>query len=211
MPNDPVIYTDNLIETLYYLLYAKYGNSSFKSSDPNQAKYKLFAIVFEYGPAWKMRLQLQEKLFNLDPDGEAVSNGSIRFYNSAENPDTDPPTDGSFSILPGINRQNTSNVKRGKLEGYAVLAELIKTDVTEQFLGRFKKLFLQFVAPQRPLWYGSVEGDEEEQDYPDDPNSSVYGNYRTSTFQQVFPNADAFKQAYLDCGIPKTIWVPATP
>ena len=205
MPNDPVIYSDNLIETLYYLLYAKYANSSFKSSDPNQAKYKLFAIIFEYGPAWKMRLQLQNKLFNLDPDGDEVSHGSIRFFNSAQNPDTEPPTDGSFEILPGINRQNTSNVKRGKLESYSVLAELIKTDVTEEFLGRFKKLFLQFVAPQRPLWYGSIEGDEDQPDYPENPNSSVYGNYRTSTFQQVFPNVDAFTSAYDECQIPKTI------
>ena len=205
MPNDPVIYSDNLIETLYYLLYAKYANSSFRSSDPNQAKYKLFAIVFEYGPAWKMRLQLQNKLFNLDPDGDEVSHGSIRFFNSAQNPDTEPPTDGSFEILPGINRQNTSNVKRGKLESYSVLAELIKTDVTEEFLGRFKKLFLQFVAPQRPLWYGSIEGDEEQPDYPENPNSSVYGNYRTNTFQQVFPNVDAFTAAYEECQIPKTI------
>ena len=205
MPNDPVIYSSNLIETLYYLLYAKYANSSFRSSDPNQAKYKIFAIVFEYGPAWKMRLQLQNKLFNLDPDGDEVSHGSIRFFNSAQNPDTEPPTDGSFEILPGINRQNTSNVRRGKLEGYAVLAELIKTDVTEEFLGRFKKLFLQFVAPQRPLWYGSIEGDEDQPDYVDDPNSSIYGNYRNSTFQQVFPDAATFQAAYEDCGIPQTI------
>ena len=91
------------------------------------------------------------------------------------------------------------------MESYAVLADLIKTDVTEEFLGRFKKLFLQFVAPQRPLWYGNVEGDEEEQDYPDDPNSSLYGNYRTKTFQQVFPNVDAFTDAYEECQIPKTI------
>lgn len=202
MPSDPIVYTSDLIETLYYLLYAKYGNSSIASSDPNQFKYKVFMTVFEYGPAWKGRLKIQEKLFNLDPDSEAVSNGSINVYNSAENPDTAPSTD-SFEILQGINRQNTSNIKRGKLESYAVLNDLIKTDVTEEFLGKFKKLFIKFVAPQEPLWYENVPGYTGE--YTDDINSTLYGNYRTSTFQQVWPDAASFVSDYQTCGIPTTI------
>lgn len=202
MPSDPIVYTSDLIETLYYLLYAKYGNSSIASSDPNQFKYKVFMTVFEYGPAWKGRLKIQEKLFNLDPDSEAVSNGSINVYNSAENPDTAPSTD-SFEILQGINRQNTSNIKRGKLESYAVLNDLIKTDVTEEFLGKFKKLFIKFAMPQEPLWYRNVEGYDTE-DVPD-INSSLYGNYRTNTFQQIWPSVTDFKYDYEHNGIPTTI------
>ena len=202
MPNDPIVYTNDLIETLYYLLYAKYGNSSIASSDPNQFKYKVFMTIFEYAPAWRGRLKIQEKLFNLDPDSEDVQKGTINFYNHALNPDTAPTTD-SFEVLEGINSQNTNMYKRGKLEGYSLLNDLINTDVTEEFLGKFKKLFLKVVMPQEPLWYGSVEGYDS--DAHENVNDSLYGNYRTNTFQQIWESADDFKYDYEHCGIPTTI------
>lgn len=202
MPNDPTIYTNDLIETLYYLLYAKYGNSSIASSDQNQFKYKVFMTIFEYGPAWKGRLKIQEKLFNLEPDSDDVQNGTINFYNHAENPDTAPETD-AYQVLEGINSQNTNLYKRGKLEGYSLLNDLINTDVTEEFLGKFKKLFLKVVMPQAPLWYESIEG------YPGEDSDqlgySLYGNYRTNTFQHIWKDAASFKEDYESCGIPTTI------
>lgn len=202
MPDTPVSFTSDLIETLYYLLYAKYGNSSIASSDPNQFKYKVFTTIFEYAPAWKQRLLIQEKLFNLNPDSEDVQKGTINIYNHAENPDTEPATD-AFEPLEGINMQNANTFIRGKLEGYALLNDLLVTDVTEEFLGRFKKLFITFVGPQFPLWYRNVEGYEIE-DSPE-INSSLYGNYRTNTFQQIWPSVTDFKYDYEHNGIPKTI------
>lgn len=202
MANDPIVFTGNLIETLYYLLYSRYGNSSIASRDPNQFKYKVFSLIFQYAPAWKQRLLIQEKLFNLDPDSDDVAKGAVNIYNHAENPDTEPATD-TFEPLEGINSQNASTYKRGKLEGYALLNDLLMTDVTEEFLGRFKKLFIAFVGPQFPLWYRNVEGYDAE-DVPD-INSSLYGNYRTNTFQQIWPSAADFKYDYEHNGIPKTI------
>lgn len=35
---------------LYYLLYAKYGNSPIANRDENQFKYKVFGTIFQYGP-----------------------------------------------------------------------------------------------------------------------------------------------------------------
>lgn len=198
----PINYTSDLIETLYYLLYAKYGNSSIASSDETQFKYKVFMTIFEYAPAWKQRLKIQEKLFNLDPDSDDVTNSSIKINNHAENPDTEPGTD-AFEPLAGINSQSASTLKRGKLEGYSMLNELLETDVTEEFLGRFKKFFIKFVAPQSPLWYSEVPGFEAEAE--DDINSSVYGNYRTNTFQQIWPSVTDFKYDYEHNGIPTTI------
>jgi hypothetical protein len=202
----PSNYTNNLIETLYYLLYAKYGNNSIASSDQNQFKYKVFTTIFEYGPAWKQRLIIQEKLAKLNPDSDDVMNSSIKINNHAENPDTEPGTD-AFEPLTGINSQSASTLKRGKLEGYSMLNELLETDVTEEFLGRFKKLFIKFVMPQAPLWYRSIPGSEEVvddalmcDDYP-----SVYGNYRTQTFQEIWETAEDFINDYQNCGIPPTI------
>lgn len=36
--------------TLYYLLYARYGNTPIANYDETQWKYKMFSIVFQYGP-----------------------------------------------------------------------------------------------------------------------------------------------------------------
>lgn len=200
-------YTNNLLKTLYYLLYAKYANSSIASSDVNQFKYKVFTTIFEYAPAWKKRLEIQEKLFNInlnevDPD---YLKGTMVMYNHAMNPDSEPNTS-TYDTLPGINKQTVQTTKRGMLEGYSTLLELVNTDVTASFLSKFKKLFLTVVMPQAPLWYRSIGYlDDEEPDRIQDPNSSIYGNYRTNTFQQIWETYEDFEADYRACGIPATI------
>lgn len=206
-PSANQIFGRDAIETVYWLLMAKYANSSIASSDPNQFKLKVWMTIFEYAPAWKGRIQIQEQLFKLDPskaaDIEKISKGSVQFSNQAANPDTTPTT-GSFDQLPGINSQNTMGWKRGIMETYNTLNDLLITDVTEEFLDKFKKLFLKVVMPQKPLWYGPVEGDDSTEDVPD-INSSLYGNYRTNTFQQIFPTYEDFLDDYEHNGIPTTI------
>lgn len=48
-PLNGAITNDNL-EILYYLLYAKYGNSHITNMDENQFKFKLFSTIWKYGP-----------------------------------------------------------------------------------------------------------------------------------------------------------------
>ena len=50
------------------------------------------------------------------------------------------------------------------MEAYAQLWDLIDTDVTAEFLGRFQKCFKQFVAPERPLLYVTPIDEEDEDD-----------------------------------------------
>ena len=195
--------TSNLPKTLYYLLYARYGNSSIASSDENQFKYKVFMTIFEYGAAWRIRLQLQEKLLNTKVDGTEASHGTIMYYNHAENPDTAPGT-GDFQALDGISSQNTSNVKRGKLEGYAMIGSLIDTDHTQWFLDKFKKLFIKVVTPQKPLWYPEVNNNDTEDIYYVN-SEPLFGNYITKTFQEVWADWESFKADYDSCGIPGTL------
>lgn len=203
MSNPTFDLTSDLPTTVYYLLYARYGNSTIASSDENQFKYKVFSTIFMYAPAWKMRLQIQEKLLNMSPDDDGVMQGTTMLYNHAENPDTTPDA-GGFDTLPGINSQNTSGVKRGKLEGYATLNALISTDVTEEFIGRFKKLFLTVVSPQEPLWYREVGAAPSEADYIVN-DTPMFGNYINRKFTDVWETAEDFVADYRDSGIPKTI------
>lgn len=151
----PTTLSDSNISTLYYLLYARYGNSNIASSDENQFKYKLMSIIFIYGPAWQKRLEIQKKLMEMSDD--EMLKGSTAIYNTALNPSQAPSTE-TVEELNYINSQNTTKYKKGKLEGYAALYSLIETDVTEAFIGKFKKLFITVVEPDYPLWY-KTEGD----------------------------------------------------
>ena len=138
------------LTTLYYLLYARYGNSSIASSDENQFKHKVMSTIFMYGPAWEKRLDIQKKLLQLSDD--EIIKGTTAIYNTALNPGTQPTTQ-TLEELTYINSQNTTKYKKSKLEGYAALYSLIETDVTEEFIGKFKKLFITIVEPNLPLWY----------------------------------------------------------
>ena len=63
--------------TLYYLLYAKYGNTPIANYDENQWKYKMFSIIFQYGPTWEKRLDIQNTLRGFQIS-DLVDNGSFR-------------------------------------------------------------------------------------------------------------------------------------
>lgn len=150
----PTTLSDTNLTTLYYLLYARYGNSCIASSDETQFKYKLFSTIFMYGPAWQKRLEIQQKLLGLSDD--ELLKGTTAIYNSALNPSQQPSTQ-TLEELNYIDSQNTTKYKKSKLEGYAALYALIETDVTEEFIGQFKKLFIIIVEPDLPLWYVTEE------------------------------------------------------
>lgn len=143
--------TDASAESLFYLLYARYGNNVVASSDINQFKYQVYDIIFEYGPTWEKRIDLQNKLRTLtDTD---LEEGTKQIYNKALNPSTAPTTE----ELSYISEQTTAKMKRGKLDKYSQLYEILRSDVTSLFLSKFQKLFLQIVQPELPLWYKTQE------------------------------------------------------
>lgn len=154
----PVEIKDTSLRTLYYLLYARYGNSHIASMDENQFKYKLQSVVFMYGPTWEKRLDIQKKLRNLS-DNELLV-GSQAIYNTAKAPGTDTAgltdDEGKLSYIDG---QSTTAYRKSKLEAYAILYEALETDVTKEFINKFKDLFLKIVEPYSPLWYATKVGE----------------------------------------------------
>lgn len=155
----PTTITSENISTLYYLLYAKYGNSHIANSDETQFKYKLFGTVFSYGPTWEKRLDMQNELRTMSDDD--LIKGSKQIVNHSYNPSTSPST-ATLEELTTINEQNTNNYKRSKLDAYAFLWDLLATDVTTEFINKFKSLFLVIVEPQLPLWYVTELNEEED-------------------------------------------------
>lgn len=150
----PITISLGSAQTLYYLLYGRYGNDVIASSDINRFKYRLFGIIFQYGPTWEKRLEIQEKLRGLTED--EILTGSRQIYNNAQNPSTEPSTD-TTDELQYINEQNVTKNRRGKLDAYAMLMELLRSDVTNELLTKFKTLFLTVIEPEEPLYYVSEE------------------------------------------------------
>lgn len=150
----PLPLTEEELKTLYYLLYSRYGNDIISASDINRFKFNVASIIFQYGGTWAKRLEIQKKLRELSED-ELLA-GAKQIHNRAENPSTAPSTQ-YLEELPYINSQTVSSVKRGKLDGYAYLWDLLDTDVTGEFLDKFKKLFLFILQPEKPLWYVTEE------------------------------------------------------
>lgn len=149
--------SDTASTQLFWLLYARYGNSPIANRDPNQFKYKVFSLIYQYGPKWEKELDIQKKVRALDD--ETIRLGSKAIYNQALNPATEPST-ATLDELTYINAQNTTNYKKSPLEGYALLEELLKDDITKIFIDKFNICFKKFVSSERPLIYVTEDEDD---------------------------------------------------
>ena len=86
--------------TLYYLLYARYGNTPIANYDQTQWKYKMFSIIFQYGPTWEKRLGIQTTLRGLQVS-DLVDNGSFHelFSHSASETSSKTGSDNNTRTL----------------------------------------------------------------------------------------------------------------
>lgn len=148
IPDD--IKDDEQMSLIYAMLYSRYGNSHIINSDENQFLYRLAATIYQYGPTYIKRLSIQEEIRKLTT--EQLREGSRAIYNHSLNPDT-PPSTSTLEELPTIDSQNTTNYKKSAAEGYAIISSLLETDMTDDFLREFRKLFIKVLAPDRPLLY----------------------------------------------------------
>ena len=102
------------------------------------------------------------------------SGSDTTINNHAYNPSTAPSTQ-STNELDYIDQQNVAKgsdtrtisgsdskttgqvVTRSKMDAYAQLWELVATDVTNDYIAKFKRCFKQFVAPERNMIYVTEE------------------------------------------------------
>lgn len=141
--------TEILTKT-YYLLYARYGNSTTATLDENQWKYRLFSKIFQYAPSWAKRLELQEELRSLTM--EQAREGTKAIHNHAQNPGVEPST-AALEELPYIDAQNTTSYKKSAAEGVAIVSSLLAEDVSEIYIRRFQDLFISIARPTYSVWF----------------------------------------------------------
>lgn len=140
------IITEPNLEILYYLLYAKFGNSFITNLDENQWKFKVFSTIWKYGPTWEKKLEIQAELKGLDIKSKDFLKGARAIYNKALNPETNPTT-AALEELTYINEQTATNYEKSKMDALTQLWSLIVTDVTDRFLERFAPLFKRIWNP----------------------------------------------------------------
>lgn len=144
------------LEQLYLMLYAHYGNSHVAYTDENQFKYYMWAIIYQHGPVMLKNREIQIRLTQLSED--EITKGGHAIYNHAFNPSTEPSTN-TLRELEYINDQNTTNYVKSKLEGFAALKDLLDNDVVDDFIHKFKRLFIKVLAPDYPLLYATEQED----------------------------------------------------
>lgn len=154
---DPHLIKQESINTIFYLLCAKYGNSHIANSDENQFKLKLFGTIFQFSPYWEKKLDIQATLRGLTE--AQLLEGSKQINNHSFNPST-PPSTNTIDELETINEQTATKFRKSRLDAYGMLSDLLERDATEEFINKFKKLFLVIVEPEYPLWY--ITNNEEE-------------------------------------------------
>ena len=140
----------------YYLLLARFSNSPIANYDTEQFKLKLQGVIWQYAPAWVKRLDIQKKLRELSD--EDLLKGSKAYYNHAQNPgEITAETLVNEPELKYLDSQNTTRYEKTKMDAYTQLWDLLATDVTNDYVNRFKPLFKQFVRPERNYIYESEE------------------------------------------------------
>ena len=155
----PPVISETNANTLFYLLSASYGTWQIASDTSDVFALKLFQVIWQYGPTWEKRLDIQSKIRNLSD--EEIQLGSKAIYNRALNPGTEPSTN-SLDELNAILEQNTTNYKKSKLEAYTQVWLLLENDVTQDFLNRFKPLFSKWNLDSRAIYIERSEDDNNE-------------------------------------------------
>ena len=149
--------TENSLIALYWLLYSRYGESPIVNLSENIFKSKIVATTFQKGPTWERRLKLQQDLRELSEAD--LLKGARTLLNRALHPETEPGTN-TDEELDYLNQQDVSKLTRSKLDAYSFLQDVLKTDVTEEFLESYRKLFSRFVSPTNTrIYVNDIEED----------------------------------------------------
>ena len=147
------------LSLIYELLLARYANSTIASSDEGRFMLQCMSTIFQHGPTFLKRLDIQHMLHEMDLKSEDFLVGSTQIFNTSFNP-SQSPTSQTLTELDTINQQNVTKQKRDKFKALAILDELLRSDITEDFVSKFKYLFRVVVTPQRPLFYTTETEDQ---------------------------------------------------
>ena len=128
----------------FLLLQSRYYSSTIAYKDEEPFKMRLFAIIFQYAPTWWKSIDIQNRLRALTDDEilKGASQKSKHGYNPSTIPDG--PNTGDTEI-DSVNEQTLLQYSKGKVSAYADLMLLLKKDVTNDYISKFKGLFIKII------------------------------------------------------------------
>ena len=136
---------DDKKNLIYDLLYASFANTPIVNDDVNYFKSRIFMTVFEYGPTWKKRLEVQQTLRGMSEEELRIGGRNVSNY--AVNPNSAPATS-SLDELNFVQQQTARGHKLSKAQAYATLLNLLEEDVTKFFVYQFVPCFSRFLKPE---------------------------------------------------------------
>nr|DAF39749.1 MAG TPA: hypothetical protein [Herelleviridae sp.] len=156
----PTTISDDYATILYYNLLGRKANDSILSNSLGQFKYRLFSLIWQFGPYWQKQIELQEKSRGLTDDD--IRDGSKQIYNRGSQPAQKVTAqDGNIGTqskaeIRFVNDQNVTLNTKSKLEAYTIFGTVLKSDVSEGFFRQFDELF-QFSSSLGALLYCNEE------------------------------------------------------
>lgn len=149
--------SEDSLKALYWLIYSRYGENPIVNLSEIIFKAKMVANTYQKGPTWERRLTLQQEIRQLSE--EDLLKGARTIFNKALHDETEPGTN-TDEELDYLNQQDVSKITRSKLDAYSFLQDILKTDVTEEFLSSYAKLFSRFVSPTNTrIYVNDIEED----------------------------------------------------
>lgn len=135
--------TDDTLKIIFAELYARYGDSYFKSTNNDRNKYMVFSILYNKGLIYQKKVEVQNALLALELTD--LKDGGVTIYNDASNPGNEATTyeQEDYSgedFLKYVDSQNVTKNKKGVVEAYKAQLYALK-DVTTGFIQEFSKLF----------------------------------------------------------------------
>lgn len=118
----PTSISDESATTLYFLLYGKYGNSTISASDLTRFKYRLFSIIWQHGPTWEKKLDIQ-KLVRAWTENEVTlsetfsSDSSHNIDTTGSTTDTTEGETSNTSKVTGKNDSTTTGTNSSTVTG----------------------------------------------------------------------------------------------
>ena len=132
------------LKTLFWILYSRYCDNPIVNYSIINFKAKIVSLTYQKGPTWERKLALQKDLRDLSESD--LLTGARTIFNRAQHDEGEPGTDTDIELT-YINAQDVSKQRRSKLDAYSYLQDVLKTDVTEEFIKSYAKLFSKFVSP----------------------------------------------------------------
>ena len=150
------------LKTLYWMLYSRYASNPIVNYSVINFRAKIVSITFQKGPTWERKLALQKTLRDLSD--EDLLTGARTIFNRAAHPEDAPSTDTDIELT-YLNSQDVSKQRRSKLDAYSYLNDVLKTDVSEDFIQAYKHLFSKFVSPTiTRIYENDIEEETEEEE-----------------------------------------------